>query len=717
MVRGVFGASGFRASVGDNDGNNRHCRNDSSHALPRKIDEIVGESGIIYGSELIPREISASQEPGRIHQDFHARSDGTRNAGRTGDHTVTDNAGRTVHVQAQNYTSHDNQPSHSGWSMRSTYHPSDYTQFTLDIAPVDIQVTPEEQYRLADNEPEKIRQLLGMYRFTVPSQRSREFVRQAKFMEDYESDDGVVDVSFHAFYPTYSDMTIRQLKNYFAWRTKVRHGEYTLTSTSCAFVYVYELLNGIGAGNTENAYAKIREFQRQYVDHYDLSMNRYINQWLKDLVVYADLQGEPLQEQFGTLIADDQPYAALANPHDFSDSAVADAVTALGSYHAEKSPLSKRMSTDDHADHDPGELGNAGINDNTSDSADKPIERRNDVGERSERTLTLYDRAVASAWRAVATSHAMAKSYFHARVATWQKTPVTLFQRAVFYDREKVDHPDLIRKVRIDPVREFVREDGRWHEGSYQAVTGQRSYINGFSHEVDRIGRQVWHVGRTLKPRGFFPPYTQLITQVLTELKRQTDREAWEVTHPPVHVDLSKLASIRLAAADTRESLLTEEERDAEVEERKAEVEEREAEVSRETSPLTPEHTDSIEAKSIPAELTEQGNPTGEPIEGELATTLPAAGNSYGETPTLTDAEVFLLRSLVEHQPTNEWKPKLLERHILPSIVADSINDKLFDLVGDSVLETDEHGNPMLIDDYEPDIQEYLAEIEDDNDE
>ena len=72
------------------------------------------------------------------------------------------------------------------------------------------------------------------------------FWRQGVFMEDFE-DDCPYHGSFKSFFPTYNAMSDRQLRGYFTWRAAVRRGRIEETSLSFAYVYIYELLCGIGA--------------------------------------------------------------------------------------------------------------------------------------------------------------------------------------------------------------------------------------------------------------------------------------------------------------------------------------------------------------------------------------------------------------------------------------------------------------------------------------
>lgn len=657
MAHGVFGAAGYRASLGDDDQNDgrgdRHDdRQDDRHDdQVERADQMVGESGIVYGAEPIPREMiggvrqeKQGDDAVRNGQPFGYRvGRGTGVPGSRSDGTHISDFGHGESGHGESSHSDRAHSPESGSVPVGRLGGSDLyitPRLTFDLVPAQPLLSPEERHHPAENEPEPIRRLLAMYRFTRPADRAREFVRQARAMEKYEPE-GTFDSSFQAFSPVYSDMTVRQLKGYFAWRTCVRHGQYPPTSTSTVFVYIYELLNGVGVKDATEAYRKLKELKDRYADRLDAVVARYASDWLRDLVIAGNLKGDPVTEQFSRGIDADRTYAVLSRPQDDKDSLIARAARGLGSYKTSKSPLNRQVTV-------PQEDGDG--------------------------TMTLFDLALACVWKALLSSHVAAKGYFRSRVAAWKVTPVTLFRRAVYFDRDLADHPYEARRVAIDAVREYTRENGHWYLGRYEAVDGQKAFMNALLHETDRIGRLVWHTGRPLKPRGFYPPYTKVVEETLVGLKHRLDRQEWEAAHPPVHVDLGRLTAIRQAAAGTRESLLTQEERDAEAEEARREAQEQ-----------------------------QQKQRTQESVKSSQSTA------TSGAVPSLSPDELFLLRALADGRPASAWKPTLLTHHVLPSVLADSINSKLFDLVGDSVLETDENGDPVLIEDYLPDVRDFLT--------
>ena len=116
---------------------------------------------------------------------------------------------------------------------------------------------------------------------------SKIFYEQAIFMKDFE-DDYPESTSFSSYFPYYQRMGYEQLRTYFTWRTNVRNSEITATSTSYAFLYIYELLNQIGVDDPEDGLDKLVTFW-QHFRSYEKAVDRYVLQWIKDYHIYYPL--------------------------------------------------------------------------------------------------------------------------------------------------------------------------------------------------------------------------------------------------------------------------------------------------------------------------------------------------------------------------------------------------------------------------------------------
>ena len=485
--------------------------------------------------------------------------------------------------------------------------------------------------QLASYLPEPIRQMRALGR--GPKARSwsdaRLFVEQALLMEDYV-DDFPYHGTFMSYFPTYDAMSDQQLRGYFTWRAHVREGRVEKTSASFAYVYLYELLNGIGTEPGEPAFRAIESFWRDYREH-EPSMDRYVRAWLVDYVVYHDLD-ECLAAPYLSE-AHDRAVAVLAReeeralaevpargrkrtPHAFGadparEEALFSALAELSTYRLDHARLYK-----DH----PEDLTRV--------------------------TCAVFDQ-LARYCKANRTQGLVEGLFGLPRAI-----PHLMFASAVFYERER--HADVART--LGETRRYECRNGIWtctalHDG------GQRSSKLGQTlRAVDRQLRAALDYPHLLKEQGD-PKY----------LVRLIDREIadyleWTRTHAPVRVeiDLSKLAGIRAGAAATRESLLIDEER--------------EDEAATPTTPTTPAAPPAPERQEPRAEK----NP---PLD-------------------LTTDELELIQALLDGRAPGTAAADLL---------VDSVNEKLFDLLGDTAVEFDETGTPALVEDYVDDVRKALG--------
>ena len=113
------------------------------------------------------------------------------------------------------------------------------------------------------------------------------FYRQAKFMEDF-TDDFSESEAFSIYYPCYQLMGYRQLRTYFTWRTKVRRGEKRPVAVSYIFLYIYELLSNIGTTSYTDGLDKLLAVWNAYRES-EPDLDKYLPRWLKDYHIYYPL--------------------------------------------------------------------------------------------------------------------------------------------------------------------------------------------------------------------------------------------------------------------------------------------------------------------------------------------------------------------------------------------------------------------------------------------
>ena len=480
--------------------------------------------------------------------------------------------------------------------------------------------------QLASYLPEPIRQMRALAR--RPEARAwtdaRLFVEQGRLMAGYE-DNCPYAGTFQSYFPTYDVMDNQQLRGYFTWRAHVRRGTVEKTSTSFAYVYLYELINGVGAEPGEPAFRAIESFWRAYRE-LEPALDRYVRPWLVDYAVYHNLDpalalpfADVEHDRAVGVLACAQE-AALAQPparagrrepraygtDREADERLLGALDALSTHHLGESRLHR----------------------------DEPDAVR-DVARAVFDRLARYYHA--------SRSQDLVESLFGAR----RTMPHLMFASAVFYPGGK--HADCI--YHLGETRTYECRGGIWTCTALHDGGGRSAKLGQVLRAVDRQLRAALDYPHPLKERGDPKYLTQLIDREIR------DYLAWREAHAPVRVeiDLSKLAGIRSAAAVTREALLVDEEREEEPEPVAA-------------GPAVPEPAMSAQAEK---------------------------NDDLG----LTAEERELLDDLLAGRSAQAAQADLL---------VDAINEKLFDLVGDTVLEFDETGSPALVEDYVDDVRAAL---------
>lgn len=489
--------------------------------------------------------------------------------------------------------------------------------------------------QLASYLPEPIRQMRALAR--GPEARgwtdARLFVEQARLMEDYE-DDCPYGGTFQSYFPTYDAMDNHQLRGYFTWRTNVRRGSVERTSTSFAYVYLYELLNGIGTEPGVPAFRAIESFWQSYRE-FEPVMDRYARTWLVDYAVYHGLD------------------PALARPYASTSHNRAVARLAAAEELALRQPAQKGRRREPYAFGANPDAEEELVTALDALSTHRPLESRlyrDDPDALRCVTCAVFARLVR--YYHSSRSQDLVESLF----GTPGSLPYLMFASAVFYPGTR--HPDCTYE--LDETCRFVCQSGIWTCTSLHDGGGRSSKLGQILRAVDRQLRTALDYPHPLKDRADPKYLVQLIDREIE------DYLAWRVAHVPVRVeiDLSKLAGIRSAAATTREALLVDEERE-----------------------------------DAPAPTVEPVSPVEPPA--QAAEEAPAPKETEKDAPLgLAPDELALLEDLLSGRAPRAASPDLL---------VDSINEKLFDLVGDTVLEFSDASAPQLIEDYVEDVRSALA--------
>lgn len=452
--------------------------------------------------------------------------------------------------------------------------------------------------------PEKIEAMLDLYEYEGGSfsQKCRNFYRQGKWMEEYE-DDVPWTGAFRRYFPTYHDLNVRQLRGYFTWRTQVRKGVFHPITTSFAYLYVYELLNGIGVRSPEETLRKMREFEVGFLDSGigDQKMRSNLHRWMMG---YAVLHGvsSALARQYmdPSLMAKDDALAALRHPEEAADEDIFSALCVFGGKKLESSPV---------------------------------ITKAREQGQR------LF----AELWRhAAKTSVIEGKDMFTACFGEQKTFLWHPLANAVYWEEQR--HPDA--DVVWDACRSFHCRNGVWYEKRYDHLYFDQRRLQALLHEADRLFRRELKTNHYLRQKADEAWATPLAQAAI---------HAWrQASRPAVTIDLSELEQIRLDAMQTRDSLLIEEE---------------------------------LEEEEIAAVDTAASETQPDTVEG------------------LDTLHTQILRMLAHGDPPAAL---IKANHLMPAVVADTINEALFDVFGDNVLDCD--GDVLLaVEDYQEEILQMLG--------
>lgn len=507
------------------------------------------------------------------------------------------------------------------------------------------------------------------------------FYRQGLLMADFE-DDCPYNGTFKSYFPTYNAMSDRQLRGYFTWRAQVRRGTVEETSTSFAFLYLYELICGIGVDNPRDGYDKIKAFWDAY-RAFEPGIDRFARVWLQDYAVFHELDPKLLRDS--KTIAFDNALIELRR-------AARDLVSAPA---PSDLPPKRRKTSEPTLPLPPNEAHEERLM-----AAINALSTYNLNNSRLDRSHHRDLRHVACAVYV-----RMARYYDTHRKAGivaslfGEETamPYTMFASAVFFAPER--HEDC--EYRLDPIHIYRCQNGFW----------ECMRIHGSRQKSSKLGEMMRACDQRLR-LALDPDHPLKEEKVPKYLAKIIDDEivawlSWDAAHQPVKIDidLSQLGHIRSAAAQTREALLIDEEREdgtlAEVDTVGSEQPKAERAAGAFVEPVTAaarqdeadEPTISTEQFGVVAPLLVPTPPLAAAASTDAATELAPAATAY-------------LRALLE-QNAAQTASAVAQSGKSEDMLVDSINEALFDLVGDTVIEFGSAG-PQIIEDYEADVRGYL---------
>ena len=507
------------------------------------------------------------------------------------------------------------------------------------------------------------------------------FYRQGLLMADFE-DGCPYNGTFKSYFPTYNAMSDRQLRGYFTWRAQVRRGTVEETSTSFAFLYLYELICGIGVDDPLDGFSKIKAFWDAY-RAFEPGIDRFARVWLQDYAVFHRLDPKLLRDSKTVMF--DNALIELRR-------AARDLVPAQ----APSGQTPKRRKTSEPTlplppDEAREERLMAAINAlSTYNLSNSRLDRSH---HRDLRHVTCAVYVRMAHYYDTHRKTGIVASLFGEETAM----PYTMFASAVFFAPNR--HEDC--EYRLDPIHIYRCQNGFW----------ECMRIHGSRQKSSKLGEMMRACDQRLR-LALDPTHPLKEEKVPKYLAKIIDDEivawlSWDAAHQPVKIDidLSQLGHIRSAAAQTREALLIDEEREdgASAEAEAADSGQPEAE------PVTDAIVEPVVAP-IRQDLTDEPTISTEQfgVVAPLLAPTPAVVSTApaGTATELAPAADAFLRALLE-QNAAQATLAVVQSEQSEDMLVDSINEALFDLVGDTVIEFGAAG-PQIIEDYEADVRGYL---------
>lgn len=357
----------------------------------------------------------------------------------------------------------------------------------------------------------------------------RLFYEQGKLMEDFEDDfDG--ECSFDCYFPTYEAMSDFQLRCYFGWRTRLRHGEVTYATLPFLFVHAYELLCGIGAPEGMPGLAELDEFAEQYKG-ISQAFDSYMRRWRHDYIVFHGLDAQllaPLPNDFGSknvvvlraaerVLLDNRlsewPVKHLDGMP--TQEELLDALVALSRYRADRSRFVR--------------------------------ENKEAV---AQITCNVFARMVAHCNKRRKTNYidglfgpATGRSYF-------------MFPSAVFWTGKR--HEDVRYEASAGEV--YICSRGFWTREYPCRRTDKSKELGALLHAIDARTRLAFGDAHPLKEKPLPKYQAKFVDEEIEAYLAR--KKAAEAAH--IRIDRNSLAGIRNASIRTQEALLTEDDMDIE---------------------------------------------------------------------------------------------------------------------------------------------------------
>ena len=510
-----------------------------------------------------------------------------------------------------------------------------------------------------EEEAEKVE---GYYRETAIPGRSElpariealyaceDFLSAARAMEDYE-DNCPFAGTVPLYQPEYRNLTPNELRGYFTWRAALRRGE---VSPHCdAFVYLYlsELMLGIGAANAAEALDCMDAFASAYfsASYGSEALQRNFKNWRFEYAVLNREDAARVREYENPALRHwDEALTVLREPEKQSDEAVFAALAELGG---------------------------------------KKLTEARSVKGLGDKAAFYY----AAIWRSSAPL-LFAACFGNLRMREWKPFSDAPQLKAV------CENAGQGFSYQLNELRSFAATGSGFTEYSYLRQQFDSKRFFAFLKEADTALRVCFLRGKASKTASS----AQDIALQEAFSRAFASCEAMEAAQKlaSVPVRREKLADIREAAAVTTAALLTEAETGAEREE----LRRREAEKNCGLAELI-NGEESKQTGSAFAQVAAAAGAT----PAEFANGSETAQRDQAErTEILDDLERRCLAALLRGESV---RAELRAAHCLTSLFAERVNEKLYERFQDICLAS-EGEELFLVPDYREELETLLRETE-----
>ena len=594
--------------------------------------------------------------------------------------------------------------------------------------------------------------LMRSYQVTDRGRRNA-FLEQAEWMETYEEEARIPETEFYHQYVGYQEMDVCELHSYFSWRTRFRRGERVPYCFEFMRLHAAELINLFGVSGMQEAFDRLLLLQAVPYRRKDLlrggpdrsgpggrdSLRKAsgpegrmygappadrtkMREILADFVVAwaAEAQEEPLPgsgvffsdllEEYGILNPEEEAEnTTLLHFSGSDDAALFRTIQSLASNRLRNSEFLKQAGED-------GWRVIARVFRRVCAEPDKaacPASDRHpqDSDPRAGGRQEQMDNPAAGR-QGPAGCLSLAERMLGRR-RTLQRN---LFSMMPYETRAQEGC-----HVEVSPALSYSFHDGRWYRSDYSLLRDEAALreLDGLVRECERILRRKMHYRNQLPDRMHNPKLSKLIEE-------ETDRwlkEKARRNRPEVCVDLARLGSIRDQAAITRERLL----------EGTGEGAESDALLAMMNNPAAVKHDsatvgtiqagvgDSVTAqagaedsataqaeagKSRAAQAGAEDTGRAQEEAGSSGDTghAQASGGIPEENGIFTSPEAAFLRLLLDGGNSDAF---FREHKVFPSVFVDTVNEKAFDEIGDSIVE-ETGGGWQLVEDYEEEVRKLL---------